>query len=293
MVLVLAIAFGVLYFIKDKKPDNPGTPKTILTMVLGSGAKTEYNVGDTFEPAAVSLLFDDKQLVEITDSSKLTFSDYDMSKSGVYTVKVRYDSGDEYATASYLITVYNSVLESIRAEYKDESLLWGEKIDKNKLLVTANYSNSRSEQITDYELKYNSSPDTYGLIEVKVSYQGFVTTFNVQIVEKEIEPKYQELQDEVCRILTVLDVANPTCPKDYNFIYDANNVGSITTNGVLRGYSQDDTLALVSFLSNSVFDGYTLQSGPEETNEAIFPSVKFVFYKQTKKLRRPYLLLLL
>lgn len=78
----------------SKKSSTPATLKSISVV----DPKTSYTVGDTFVEPTVKGTYSDGTVKEITGA---TFSGYDMSTAGTYTVTVAYDG----VTTSYTITV--------------------------------------------------------------------------------------------------------------------------------------------------------------------------------------------
>ena len=82
------------------------TPKTLSSISI-SGYQTQFTIGDTFAfGGTVTAHYSDSSTANVTSSA--TFSGYDMSVAGNYTVTVSYTYGGTTKTATYQITVSTS-----------------------------------------------------------------------------------------------------------------------------------------------------------------------------------------
>ena len=79
------------------------TPTVTLASIEVSNAKTSYNVGDEFVKPTVTAYYSDQSSKDVTASA--TFSGYELTKAGSYTVEVSYTEGGVTKTTSYGITV--------------------------------------------------------------------------------------------------------------------------------------------------------------------------------------------
>ncbi len=79
------------------------TPTVTLASIEVSNAKTSYNVGDQFVKPTVTAYYSDQSSKDVTASA--TFSGYELTKAGSYTVEVSYTEGGVTKTTSYGITV--------------------------------------------------------------------------------------------------------------------------------------------------------------------------------------------
>ena len=79
------------------------TPTVTLASIEVSNAKTSYTVGDEFVKPTVTAYYSDQSSKDVTASA--TFSGYELTKAGSYTVEVSYTEGGVTKTTSYGITV--------------------------------------------------------------------------------------------------------------------------------------------------------------------------------------------
>lgn len=170
------------------------TPKTLESIAI-SNEKTEYTVGDTFVKPIVTATYSDGSTANVTNSA--TFSGYDMSKAGVYTVKVEYSEGGVDVYTEYDINVTASEATSITATV-NKNFYVGETISKSNITVKDNLDNT----ITDYT--FESYQYTYtdaasgGALTNKnftITYSGLTTTLNTKVQRKErVTPTSEEYE---------------------------------------------------------------------------------------------------
>lgn len=284
ILMLVAIIVGVINKNDDDlSKDNP-TNKNGIELIIGNDTITDYYINDEFIYPRVCVKYSDERVVDVTNSERLTVKGFDLSKSGVQTIEIKYYEGSLSAKYEYKIYIYPATVTSITATYSESEIFWGNKIDKEKLTVIAKYSNSTEKQIFDYKLKYNSEPENYGPNNVTVTYKDFSFSFTLNVIEKEVDEEYSSIEDEAKIILTKLGKINPTCPKDYSFIKNAYGKGYISSKGFFEGYTEDLANELYMFLGLDVFNGYNLTEGPDESIEAIFPSMKLVFNNETSRI---------
>ena len=144
-----------------------GKPSLIEISVVNP--KTSYLIGDTFVKPTVMALYGDAVEEDVTDLA--TFSGYDMSTAGVYTVTVSYSEGADTETTTYQITV-NSTLESIAVNGQKVEF-WVNDTFEFGGTVTAHYTNGDQKQITTGYYVDHSQVDmtTVGSYIVTVSYE--------------------------------------------------------------------------------------------------------------------------
>ncbi len=85
------------------KLNSGSTTTKTLSSIAVSNATTTYTVGDEFVKPTVTATYSDTTTANVTNSA--TFSGYDMSTAGNYTVEVSYTEGSVTKTTSYSITV--------------------------------------------------------------------------------------------------------------------------------------------------------------------------------------------
>lgn len=83
------------------------TPAVTLASISVSGQTTSFNVGDNFTfGGTVTATYSDQSTQDVTSSA--TFSGYDLTKAGNYTVTVSYTEGNVTKTTTYSITVVSN-----------------------------------------------------------------------------------------------------------------------------------------------------------------------------------------
>ena len=101
---------GTLVSIYKYVGTNEGGGETpepkVLKSIAVSGATTNYVVGNEFKRPTVTATYNDETTADVTASA--TFSGYNMTVAGTYTVTVSYTEGEKTATATYQITVVES-----------------------------------------------------------------------------------------------------------------------------------------------------------------------------------------
>ena len=107
----------------------------------------------------------------VNDIANITFSSINVANK---VLVVNVTDNDQPPTLQSITAVYAQGNTTV---YPDTSL----DTLKNNLVVTANYSDSSTQTVTDYDLSGSLS---VGTSSVTVSYQGKTTTFNVTVSEK-------------------------------------------------------------------------------------------------------------
>ena len=108
------------------KLNNSSTTTKTLSSIAISNATTTYTVGDTFVKPTVTATYSDASTAIVTDSA--TFTGYDMSTAGNYTVSVSYTEGDVTKTAQFSITVNAGVTPTTTYEQVTGSIAAGDKV---------------------------------------------------------------------------------------------------------------------------------------------------------------------
>ena len=151
-----------------------------------TNAPTTFHVGDDFshEGAVVTATYENETTKDVTTSA--TFSEPDMTTEGVKTVTVSYAEGGKTKTATYDIDVNApAVLTgiSLSGNYPKE-FEQGDAFSCVGLVVTANYSDETTTDVTDKAEFSGYDMSALGEQTVTVSYQGKTQTYNITIVEK-------------------------------------------------------------------------------------------------------------
>ena len=251
-------------------------------LVFGSQVKTKYYVGDNFEEPSLRLINNENNADVLMDDKYLSFSGYDLSKTGNYTVLVNYDDGNAKASTNYNINVYSSKVIDLDISCSQDKLVWGEKINRKNIVCNAIFDDQHVEKIEDYKLHYNNCPEDYGIVEVSLTYQEITKTFFIEVIETKISEEYSELENEAKRILNAFGIDNPSSPKNYLLDYYVNGKAKISFKGELIGnYSEDEIYSLFG----NLFNEYTLSGDIVDTYEIILPSKKAVFLNQIKNIQ--------
>jgi hypothetical protein len=153
--------------------------------VTQNPTKTSYYVNEAFNSAGlvVTASYSDNSTRHVTGYS---LSTPDMSKTGIKTITVTFES----KTATFNITVnavpqgkYLTSITVTKSPAKNTYYI-NETFNLSGLVVTANYSNSTSEQVSAYTL---STPNmsTAGTKTITVTFEGKTATFNISVTADE------------------------------------------------------------------------------------------------------------
>ena len=162
------------------------TPKVLSSITLSGDYPLTFHVGDEFshEGMTVTANYESGKTADVTASAD--FTDYDMTTAGVQTVTVSYSEGEVTETAEYEITVYApAVLTSITLSgtYPTE-FEQGDAFDYEGIVVTANYDDNTTSNVTDDAEFSGYDMDELGEQTVTVTYEGKTTTYTITVVEK-------------------------------------------------------------------------------------------------------------
>ncbi len=135
-------------------------------------------LGDEVRPnLTVTVSYDDGNSKIITD---YTLSDETFDTSGKFTVTVSYTVGEIKLQAEATFNVLSLVLEKIEATYTGGDLEINGSLDKDKLSVTAFYSNQKTKQITEgYTCNVDTSVAGEKQITVEYSENGVTVSASV------------------------------------------------------------------------------------------------------------------
>ena len=163
----------------EKIPD----PAEVITgvEVASQPAKTEYFVGETFDPTGleVQIVFKDGHKEPCTG---WTVSQVDMTTAGPKTMIVDYEG----MTAEFTITVKEPELTGITVTAPSKvTYETGETLDVSGMKVTAQYSDGSNQEITEDWTVSQVDMTTAGEKTVTVTYEGMTATFTVTVAEPE------------------------------------------------------------------------------------------------------------
>ena len=160
------------------------TDKTLdYILVYKSSAQTVYTVGDTFVKPRVDAYFEDGDSDTVTDQA--TFTGYNMSVAGEYTVTVSYTLGSKTDSDTYTITVNPApvVLSSISVSGQQTEFTNGDEFVFGGT-VTAHYSNNTTADVTEDASFTGYNMSAAGNQTVTVSYGGKTATYSITLTNK-------------------------------------------------------------------------------------------------------------
>lgn len=143
-----------------------------LASIMAISAKTDYYEGDEFIKPTIMATYEDTTEKDVTDSA--TFSGYNLSVAGDYTVTVSYTEGSITKTTSYDITVEAvPTVVSLTATGTPNKKTYtdGDTFNPNGLTITALYSDDSEEDVTS-DVTWTPNPLTEGTTSVTGTYLG-------------------------------------------------------------------------------------------------------------------------
>ena len=183
---VTAVSADTAYLKASYSYDDNGTTKTItaktkitsvapvtLESITVDNPKTEYLIGEDFVKPTVTAHFSDNTTQNVKELS--SFSGFDSVSAGTKTITVTYlDKSTTYnVTVSAEAPVLNNItLGNIKIHYSvgDEFV---------KPVVTANYSDGSSKDVTNESSFSGFDSSTQGRKVIEVTYQDKMTTYEI------------------------------------------------------------------------------------------------------------------
>ena len=171
--------------------------KTLSSIAI-SDATTSYHVGDTFVKPTVTATYDDSSTADVTSST--TFSGYNMSVAGNYTVTASYTEGSTTKTATYSISVA-AAAEPLSAEVTGDmntkTYVEGSDYDVTGLIVTITYDDDSTrdfamedlEKNTDYILDHDTAVLGDTSLDISGEYLGCAFDVTVTGITVTAAPK--------------------------------------------------------------------------------------------------------
>lgn len=162
---------------------NKSVVPASLTSISVNANKTTYQVGEAFVKPIVTANYSDGSTKDV--SNLCSYSGFDLSKAGSYTVTVSYIEKEITKTATYNITVNSEPtpvatltsisLTNVKSEYKvnDEFV---------KPTVTAHYSDGSSRDVSEFATCEGYNLSVYGTYTILVSYTENNVTRNTSYV---------------------------------------------------------------------------------------------------------------
>ncbi|MDD6275633.1 MAG: bacterial Ig-like domain-containing protein, partial [Clostridia bacterium] len=145
--------------------------------------KTEYFTDDALDTTGLTLTATYNNGTTATVTEGFTVSGYVASKTGTQTLTVEYQG----ETTTFDVVVKSVEVSSIAVNTMPKAKYFvGEDADFSALSITVLYNNGTSTVIMDGFTTDGFSSDSVGTKTITVSYSGFTTTFDVEIVAPEI-----------------------------------------------------------------------------------------------------------
>ena len=183
----------MLYKVGAAAPVDPTEPTVTKIEIESMPTKTQYNIGDEFNSAGLSIKVTYSDTTTAVVTTGFTCTGFDSTAAGEKTITVTYEG----KTVTFKVTVAENpqpqtkTLSSISVRNAQETYDYGQEIDKSKLTVIATYSDNSTATVTNYTLSgYNK--EQAGQQTVTVSYtEGGVTktaTFTVTVNAQPTDP---------------------------------------------------------------------------------------------------------
>lgn len=156
---------------------SSGSTATLSSITLASNKKTSYYTGDEFVKPAVTAHYSDDTTADVTSAT--TFTQYDLTIAGSYTVKASYTEGSVTQTATYDITVTAKTVTSLTLTGTPSKTTYyeGEGFDPNGLTVTATYNDDTSENVAN-DVVWTPDPLTTNTTSVTGTFGGKTVIVN-------------------------------------------------------------------------------------------------------------------
>ena len=156
-------------------------PVVLESISLSDDKVTSYSVGDTFRKPTVTASFSNGTSKTVTNDT--TFTGYDLSTAGTYTVTASYTSENVTKTASFEITVKvrEKVLSSISLSNKTTSFNLNDEFVKPT--VTARFDDNSTQVVTDETTfsGYNMASEGTYTVVASYTYNNVTKTSSYEI----------------------------------------------------------------------------------------------------------------
>lgn len=155
--------------------------------------KTKVYVGQdlNFDNLVLVVTQDDGSTIEVPKSSleadAINLNNFDKTTAGTYTIKITY-GGTVY---DFVITVEEKPTVTIKAGTLSTILFKGNALDLSKLVLNVVYAGGSSEEVGADDARINIdasniNKDEVGTYQLKVTFDGLLYTFDIQVKEPEI-----------------------------------------------------------------------------------------------------------
>ena len=155
--------------------------------------KTKVYVGQdlNFDNLVLVVTQDDGSTIEVQKASleadAINLNDFDKTTAGTYTIKITY-GGTVY---DFVITVEKKPTVTIKAGTLSTILFKGKDLDLSKLVLNVVYAGDSSEEVNANDSRVsidasNINKNEVGTYQLKVTFDGLLYTFDIQVKEPEI-----------------------------------------------------------------------------------------------------------
>ena len=170
---------SIIINVKEKSPVSIKVTKT------PANAFFQYNSVFTTEYGTLAVEYDNGTSEEI-DTANLEAVGYDLQVAGRQTVTITYKG----KSTTYPIWVYEYKGFAIKSMPYKTTYIQGQEIDLSGLAIEGTYKNDYSYSyktidLSDIDISYNT--EKTGVVEVKVSYRGESTSFNINILPAKVQ----------------------------------------------------------------------------------------------------------
>ena len=166
-------------------------PVVLESITVTAPTKTTYTVGDTLDLTGmvVTANYSDGSTADVTATAAVDTTV--LGTVGTATVTVTFE--DKSATFTVTVEAVPVVLETITVTAPTKTTYTeGDTIDLAGMVVTANYSDGSTADVTTAATVDASVLNTVGTVTVTVTYEGKSATFTVTVEAKVVEPEEPE-----------------------------------------------------------------------------------------------------
>lgn len=213
-----------------------------LSGITLSDKVTKFVVGDEFVKATVTASFENGSTKDVT--AEATFTGYNMSVAGDYTVTVTYLTKG----ASYSITVSEPIVTNLSLDNIIATYYQGDEFVKPT--VTATYENGTTKDVTDIASFTGFDIDAVGNYTVVVSFSGANTEYNIEVLPLAQKPKILDI--ELRELVTSFQIKAEFVKAKVFALYDNDTEANVTNSATFAGYNMNiaDTYTVtVTYLS--------------------------------------------
>ena len=182
----VVVSFGDKNTIYEINVVAPEPAPTLVSISL-SGYTDKFTEGGSFVTTGlvVTATYSDNSTKDVTSEAKVE-NNVDMNIAGQYVVIVSYEDKVAYYEVTVLAKPEAAVLKNITVSGQKTEFKVGDKFETTGLVVTANYSDGSSVDVTNAaNISQNADMANAGKYAVLVSYNGQVAAYEIVVTEYE------------------------------------------------------------------------------------------------------------